>query len=82
MEKSGVWNRRMVGSNFKPASSFPSSHVPGGWLRPMIHAHYVFLKGNDRDAFVPDIAHGLAVQRLVSQTSEHLMLFRDLVQKR
>ena len=77
-EESGVWNRRMVGSNFKPVSSFPSSHVPPGWLRSMIHAHYVFLTGNDKNEFVPDIEHGLAVQRLVTQTAEHLKIFRQV----
>jgi hypothetical protein len=42
----------------------------------MIHAHYVFLTGKDHNEFVPDIKHGLAVQRLVTQTSEHLSAFR------
>jgi predicted dehydrogenase len=80
-EESGVWNRRMVGGNFKPSSSFPSAYVPPGWLRSMIHAHYVFLTGNVSKEFVPDIEHGLAVQRLLSQTAEHLRAFRESVQK-
>jgi predicted dehydrogenase len=77
-EQYGTWNRKMVGSNFKPVSSFPSSHVPSGWLRSMIHAHYVFITGNDQSEFVPDIEHGLAVQRLVTQTADHLRTFRKL----
>lgn len=77
-EESGVWSRKHVGSNYKPASSFPSGHVPPGWLRPMIHAHYVFLTGNNNGAFTPDIEHGLSVQRLVTQTAEHLRTFRKL----
>jgi predicted dehydrogenase len=77
-EESGIWNRQMAGSNFKPFSSFPSAHVPPGWLRSMIHAHYVFLTGNDHNEFVPDIEHGLAVQRLVTQTAEQLKAFRKL----
>jgi predicted dehydrogenase len=80
-EESGVRNRIMVGSNFKPLSSFPSAHVPPGWLRSMIHAHRVFLKGNDNREFVPDIKHGLDVQRFVSQTAEHLRTFRESLQK-
>jgi predicted dehydrogenase len=80
-EESGIWNRRMVGSNFKPVSSFPSAHVPPGWLRSMIHAHYVFLTGNDDNEFVPDIEHGLAVQRLVTMTAEHLKTFRESAAK-
>jgi predicted dehydrogenase len=76
LEENGEWSRRMSGSNYKPVSSFPSGHVPPGWLRSMIHAHYVFLTGNDAGSFVPGIEHGLTVQRLVTQTAEHLKEFR------
>jgi len=76
-EESGLWSRQMIGSRFSPVTSFPSAHVPPGWLRSMIHAHYVFLTGNDKNEFVPDMGHGLAVQRLVTQTAEHLRLFRE-----
>jgi predicted dehydrogenase len=76
-EKSGVWSKQMVGSSFKPVTSFPSAHVPAGWLRSMIHAHYVFLTGNRNNEFVPDIYHGLAVQRLVTDTAKHLQIFRN-----
>jgi predicted dehydrogenase len=75
-EEKGVWNRKVVGSNYAPVTSFPSGHVPGGWLRAMIHAHYVFLKDSATEAFIPGIAHGLAVQRIVTQTAEHLETFR------
>jgi len=78
-EESGVWNRKIVGGSYKPITSFPSAHVPPGWLRSMIHAHYVFLKGNEKGEFVPDIKHGLVVQRLVSQTAEQLRIFRESV---
>jgi predicted dehydrogenase len=78
LEEKGEWCRRMSGSNYKPVTSFPSGHVPPGWLRSMIHAHYVFLTGNDAGSFVPGIEHGLAVQRLVTQTAEHLKEFRKL----
>jgi predicted dehydrogenase len=77
-EESGKWSRHVAGSNYKPASSFPSPHVPSGWLRSMIHAHYVFLTGNDPKSFVPDIEHGLAVQRLVTQAAEHISIFRKI----
>jgi len=76
-EESGLWNKQVAGSSFKPVTSFPSAHVPPGWLRSMIHAHYVFLTGNDKNEYVPDIAHGLAVQRLVTQTAEQLRIFRN-----
>jgi predicted dehydrogenase len=77
--ENGLWNRQSTGSNFKPYTSFPSEHVSAGWLRSMIHAHYVFLTGNDKGSFVPDIEHGLAVQRLVRKTAEHLQDFRNLI---
>ena len=79
LEDTGSWNRILTGSNYKPASSFPSGHVPPGWLRSMIHAHYVFLTGNDSESFIPDITHGLVVQRLVRQTAEHLGNFRNRI---
>ena len=78
LEETCSWNRIMTGSHYKPVTSFPSGHVPPGWLRSMIHAHYVFLTGNDPKAFVPDMIHGLAVQKLVRETAEHLIVFRDL----
>lgn len=77
-EETGDWATRFTGSNFKPVTSFPSGHVPAGWLRALIHAHYVFLSGNDRQAFIPDLEHGLEVQRLVRQTACHMEEFRKL----
>ena len=74
---SGAWHRKPAGSNYRPVTSFPSGHVPGGWLRSMIHAHYVFLTDSVSEPFIPDISHGLAVQRLVTQTAGHLLTFRE-----
>ena len=78
LEETGAWTKQVVGSNYQPVSSFPSGHVPPGWLRSMIHAHYLFLTGNDKKAFVPDLEHGLAVQRLVRETASHLEAFRKI----
>jgi predicted dehydrogenase len=75
-EQQGDWSTRFTGSNFKPVTSFPSGHVPAGWLRALIHAHYVFLTGDDEHAFVPDLHHGLEVQRLVRETAANMALFR------
>lgn len=72
----GEWSTVFTGSDYQPFTSFPSNHVPGGWLRPLIHAHYLFLSGADTPAVMPDLQHGLAVQRLVRQTAEHLWRFR------
>jgi predicted dehydrogenase len=80
-EESGIWNKKMVGSNYKPVTSFPSGHVPPGWLRAMVHAQYVFLTDSKTEAIVPDIEHGLAVQRIVRETAEHLQKFRRLIKK-
>ncbi|MCK5470147.1 MAG: Gfo/Idh/MocA family oxidoreductase [Cyclobacteriaceae bacterium] len=77
LEETGQWIKQPVGSHYKPITSFPSGHVPPGWLRSMIHAHYIFLTGNDEKAFVPDLNHGLAVQRVVRETATHLAVFRD-----
>jgi len=81
LEETGQWTRQIVGSNYAPITSFPSGHVPPGWLRSMIHAHYLFLNGGDSKAFVPDLRHGLAVQRLVRETADHLSFYRNLIQE-
>ena len=80
IEETGQWTRQVVGSNYAPISSFPSGHVPPGWLRSMIHAHYIFTSGNDQRTFVPDLQHGLAVQRIVRETAGFLKGYRNLIQ--
>jgi hypothetical protein len=81
LDESGAWNRKFTGSNYYPFSSFPSAHVPSGWLRSMIHAHYVFLTDSVNESVIPDINHGLAVQKLVRQTADYLKEFRILTGK-
>ena len=76
LENDRHWVDVFAGSNFLPATSFPSAHVPSGWLRSMIHAHYQFLAGNNPDSFIPDLHHGLSVQRLVRETAQHMKTFR------
>ncbi len=77
LEGSNQWVKQMVGSNYVPVTSFPSGHVPPGWLRSMVHAHYLFVTGNDTETFSPGINHGLAVQRIVRETAAHLQNFRN-----
>jgi predicted dehydrogenase len=72
LESTGLWHRQLTGSSYRPLTSFPSGHVPPGWLRSMVHAHYLFLTCKSDEPFFPDIRHGLEVQRLVRQTAEHL----------
>jgi len=76
LEETQQWVTQPVGSHYQPVSSFPSGHVPPGWLRSMIHGHYLFLGGRDEKAFVPDLKHGLEVQRLVRETAIHLNVYR------
>ena len=80
LESDQKWVKQAVGSHYKPLTSFPSGHVPPGWLRAMIHAHYIFLTGDSKRSFVPDLAHGLAVQRIVRETAVHLKKFRSKIQ--
>lgn len=77
IEGSDNWNKKMVGSNYQPVTSFPSGHVPPGWLRSMVHAHYQFFTGDDAEAAIADLEHGLAVQRIVRETAQHLETFRQ-----
>ncbi|MBR9998890.1 MAG: Gfo/Idh/MocA family oxidoreductase [Cyclobacteriaceae bacterium] len=81
LEEDQHWVRQLVGSHYKPASSFPSGHVPAGWLRAMVHAHYIFLTGRHEGSYVPGLEHGLAVQRIVRKTAEHLDEFRKNLQR-
>lgn len=76
LEGSNQWIKQMVGSNYKPVTSFPSGHVPPGWLRSMVHAHYLLFTGDDPQSFNTDLKHGLAVQRIVRETAGHLSTFR------
>ncbi len=65
-----------VGGNYLPVTSFPAGHVSPGWLRALVHAHYLFTGGSDPEAFIPGIGHGLAVQRVVRETASCLETFR------
>lgn len=76
LEETGSWYKKVTGSNYGTFSSFPSGHVPSGWLRSMIHAHYIFFTGNDAGSFNPGILHGLAVQRILRQSAGLLQIFR------
>jgi predicted dehydrogenase len=66
------WRELYCGSDYAPATTFPGGRFPAGWLRSLIHAHYLFLGGEDPQATVPDLRHGLAVQRALLCIQEHL----------
>jgi predicted dehydrogenase len=61
------WKSVRTGSDYMPDSRFPARAVAGGWLRPLIHAHFLFLAEGPRDTFVPDLTHGLRVQELIHE---------------
>ncbi len=66
------WQQHKIYSDYLPASKFPSDYLPSGWLRAMVHNHYLFL-GRDRGiSFIPDLAHGIQVQRLLQQIAEFI----------
>jgi predicted dehydrogenase len=71
------WKLTVCGNDYEPMSIFPARQVPAGWLRPLVHAQYLFFGGTDPDAFVPDLGHGLAVQRLVRQVTEEAGLVSE-----
>ncbi|MDW7691552.1 Gfo/Idh/MocA family oxidoreductase [Flammeovirgaceae bacterium SG7u.111] len=64
------WVEVPCGSEYESVTSFPSKHVPGGWLRALIHAHYLFLSGSQSSEFLPGLAHGLEVQNLIRKTAK------------
>jgi len=76
-EEGRAWIKQFAGSTYKDITAFPSGHVPPGWLRAMVHAHYVFLAGSNQEIFIPDIRHGLEVQRLVRESAQYLTKFRQ-----
>jgi Predicted dehydrogenases and related proteins len=41
---SGIWQEIFCGNNYAPHSVFPSTNVPSGWLRSLVHAVFVFYR--------------------------------------
>lgn len=60
----GNWLNLNCGNNFNPHSSFPSINVPAGWLRSLMHAHYLFLSNNQEEPN-SGIEHSILVQQLI-----------------
>ena len=67
------WNTVKILSDYSPASTFPAHYTPSGWLRALVHNHYLFLGGEPNISIIPDLAHGIQVQRLLQQTAEHIL---------
>lgn len=67
------WQRHEVMSDYLPASKFPADYAPSGWLRALVHNHYLFLGGEPGISFIPDLNHGVQVQRLLQQVADHIL---------
>lgn len=68
---SGVWQERFCGNDYAPYSTFPSTNVPSGWMRPLVHALFVFFNKPQR-VFKPTLLHGIEVQQLINTTASLL----------
>jgi predicted dehydrogenase len=64
------WRKHEVNSDYQPHSSFPSNYAPSGWLRALVHNHYLFFGGKPVISFIPDLSHGIQVQRLLQDIAE------------
>ena len=67
------WQRHTVMSDYLPSSKFPSDYTPSGWLRALVHNHYLFLGGEPGISFIPTLQHGIQVQRLINAIADHLL---------
>jgi predicted dehydrogenase len=66
------WLSVRTASDYAPESRFPARAVAAGWLRPLVHAHHVFFTDNRGGSFDTDMAHALAVQRLIQEAVARL----------
>jgi predicted dehydrogenase len=67
------WRRHEVNSNYQPQTTFPSDYAPSGWLRALVHNHYLFFGGDPAISFLPDLTHGILVQRLLQAIAEWIL---------
>lgn len=68
------WRVHDVNSDHMPESKFPSDYVPSRWLRTLVYNHYLFLRGEPGISMVPDLAHGIRVQRFLQQFAEFILV--------
>lgn len=66
------WQHHEMLSDYRPSSKFPSDYAPSGWLRALVHHHYLFLGGDQRGSFIPNLDHGILVQQLITRIAEHI----------
>jgi len=68
------WQRHEVNSDYLPVTKLPSHYAPSGWLRALVHNHYLFFNGGDEISVIPNLAHGIRVQRLLQQIADKLLI--------
>lgn len=68
------WQPHTVNSDYRPASTFPAHLAPAGWLRALVHNHYMFLDGDPGISFVPDLKHGIQVQQLIQLIADQILV--------
>ena len=66
------WQRHEVMSDYLPASKFLSAYMPSGWLRALVHNHYLFLGGDPGISLIPGLNHSIRVQQLIQDIADHL----------
>ncbi len=71
-DSNNQWTTIHCGNDYAPHSQFPQKGIASGWLRALVHAHFIFFTQADEDAFIPDLAHGLNVQRLIHSATKQL----------
>ncbi len=67
------WTILNCSNDYQPDSNFPAANTSPGWLRALVHAHYLFFGGKEGLGIVPELNHGLQTQRLMRQTYTHLL---------
>jgi len=67
------WRIHHVLNNYKPFSDFPGKSAPSGWIRALIHNQYLFFMEKQKNSFLPNLSHGILVQRLLQQTASHVL---------
>jgi len=72
------WQRHEVMSDYLPVTKFPADYAPSGWLRALVHNHYLFLGSDPGISYIPDLHHGIQVQRLLQQIADHVLSNQSL----
>ncbi len=72
-KQGSTWRKHETLSDYRPNSTFPSDYAPSGWLRALVHHHYLFLGGEPNISFVPGLIHGIRVQQLLQAIAAHIL---------